>query len=74
MSINLRYVEGTTKNLRCILKCHKVRSTFYTESTLRKLICKPKCRVATEDKNNSLFMKLYVVTAKHSTSVNLNGL
>ena len=74
MSINLRYVEGTTKNLRCILICHKIRSTFYTESTLRKLICKPKCRVATEDKNNSLFMKLYVVTAKHSTSVNLNGL
>ena len=74
MSINLPSVEGTSEKLRRILRSYKIRSTFYTESTLRKLICKPKCRVATEDKNNSLFMKLYVVTAKHSTSVNLNGL
>ena len=55
MSINLRYVEGTTKTLRCILKCHKIRSTFYTESTLRKLICKPKDRVTTEDRNNIIY-------------------
>ena len=31
---------------------HKVRSTFYTKNTLRKLLCKPKDRVATEEKNN----------------------
>ena len=43
MSINLPYVEGTGE---------KLRSTFYTEKTLRKLLCKPKDRVATEDKNN----------------------
>ena len=35
-----------------MLWSHKIRSTFYTESTLRKLIWEPKNRVATEDKNN----------------------
>ena len=73
MTINLPYVEGTSEKLRRILRSHKIRSTFYTESTLRKLLCKPKDREAIEDKN-STFVKLTVVTAKQSTSVNLNGL
>ena len=73
MSINLPYVEGTSEKLRCILRSHKIRSTLYTEKTLRKLLCKPKDRVATEDKTIS-FMKLTVVTFKQSTSVNLNSL
>ena len=55
MSINLPYVEGTSEKLRRILRSHKIRSTFYTENTLRKLLCKPKDRVATEDKNNILY-------------------
>ena len=37
------------------LKSHKIKSTFYTENTLRKLLCKPKDRVATEDKNNIVY-------------------
>ena len=52
MSINLPYVEGTSEKLRHILVPQKIGSTFYTESNLRKLLCKPKDRVATEDKNN----------------------
>ena len=32
-----------------------MRSTFYTEKTLHKLLCKPKDRVATEDKNNMVY-------------------
>ena len=39
MSINLPYVEATSEQLRCTLRSHKIRSTFYTESTLRKLLC-----------------------------------
>ena len=39
------------QELRHILRSHKIRSTFYTEMTLRKLLCKPKDQVATEDKN-----------------------
>ena len=45
-------MEGTGEKLRRILRSHKIRSTFYTESTLHKLLCKPKVRVAREDKNN----------------------
>ena len=55
ISINLLYVEGTSEKLRRILRSHKIRSTFYTEMTLRKLLCKPKDRVATEDKNNIVY-------------------
>ena len=55
ISINLPYVEGTSEKLRRILRSHKIRSTFYTEMTLRKLLCKPKYRVATEDKNNIVY-------------------
>ena len=73
MSIHLPYVEGTIEKLRRPLRSHNVKSTFYTENTLRKLLCKPKDRVATEDKT-ILFIKLTVVTVKQSTSVNLNGL
>ena len=38
MSINLPYVEGTSEKLRRILISHKIRSTFYTENTLCKLL------------------------------------
>ena len=34
MSINLPYVEGTSEKLRCILRSHKIGSTFYTEKAL----------------------------------------
>ena len=55
MSINLPYVEGTSEKLGHILRSHKIRSTFYTENTLHKLLCKPKDGVATEDKNNIIY-------------------
>ena len=37
------------------VRSHKIRSTFYTENTLRELLCKPKDRVATEDENNIFY-------------------
>ena len=52
MSINLRFVEGTSEKLRRMLRSEKIRFPFYTENTLRKLLCKPKDRVPTEDKNS----------------------
>ena len=51
MSINLQYVESTSEKLHRIFRSHKIRSTFYTEMTFPKLLCKPKDRVATEDNN-----------------------
>ena len=55
MSINLPYVVVTSKKLWRLLRSHKLRSFFYTESTLRKLLCKPKDLVATEDKKNIVY-------------------
>ena len=40
ISINLPYIEGTSKKLWHILRSYKIRLTFYTEMTLRKLLCK----------------------------------
>ena len=52
MIINLPYVEGISEKLQCILRSHKIRSMFYTESTYCKLFCKSKDQVATKDKNS----------------------
>ena len=35
MSIDLLHVEATSEKLWHILKSHEIRSTFYTENTLR---------------------------------------
>ena len=34
MSVNLPFFECNSEKLRHILRSHKIRSTFYTESTL----------------------------------------
>ena len=52
MSINLPYVEDTSEKLRRILRSHKIKSTFYTKTTLRKLLCKVKDGVGKQDKSN----------------------
>ena len=51
MSVNIPYVEGTTAKLRRIMRYHKISFTFYTEITLRILVCKPTDQVATGKKN-----------------------
>ena len=55
ISTYLPYFEGTSEKLRRILRFHKIRSTFYTENTLRKLFCITKNRVAAEDRNNIVY-------------------
>ena len=55
ISLNLSCIEGISVKLRRILRSHKIRSIFCTEMTLRKLLCKPKDRVATEDKSNIVY-------------------
>ena len=47
MSKNLTYVEGTSETLWCMLKSQEIRSTFYTEKTLHKLLFKPKDQFVT---------------------------
>ena len=46
MSVSLPYVEGTSEKLRRTLRSRKIRSTFYTEETMHKLLWKPKDQVA----------------------------
>ena len=53
MSINLPYLKGSSEKLQHILRSHKMRSTFYIENTLHKVLCKPKDLVATDDINTS---------------------
>ena len=72
MIINLLYGKGTSGKLWCILESHKIKSTFYIENTLRKLLYKPKALVATEDKN-SIIYEMIVITAEQFTSVNQKG-
>ena len=55
IKINVPHVEGASEKLRCILRSHKIRSTFYTESTLCNLVCKLKDGVATENKKNVVY-------------------
>ena len=55
MSINVPYLEDFGEKLWRILRSHQIRSTFYSESTLRKLLCKSKDRVAMEGKNNIVY-------------------
>ena len=70
MSINLPYIDSASKKLWCILRFHKIRSNFYTESTLCKLSDKPKNRVATKD--NNIVYKIDCTICEQSTFVNLN--
>ena len=55
MSINLPYVEGTIEKLRHIPRSHKIRSSFYSENTLCKLLCKRNDRASTKYKNNIVY-------------------
>ena len=51
MNIIYPYVEGTSEKQQRKLRSQKIRSTYYTENTLHKLLCNPKDRVSTKDKN-----------------------
>ena len=55
MSINFSCIENVSEKLRRILRSHKIRSTFYSENTLYKLLGKSKDRVATEDNNKIVY-------------------
>ena len=54
--MKLPYVQGTSERLSRILRSQKIRSNFYTESTLHNLLCKHKDRVATYDRNNIVYV------------------
>ena len=55
MSINLQYAEGASEKLWSLVGSYKIRPTFLTEDTFRKLLCKPKDSVATKGKNSIVY-------------------
>ena len=48
MTINLPFVEGTIEGTTAHTQISEIRSTFYTENALHKLLCRPKDQVATD--------------------------
>ena len=41
-SINLPYIQGLSEQLKRALNKHNIKATFYTQTTLRSLLSKPK--------------------------------
>ena len=50
--ILILYIKDTNEKLSRMFKTHKIRSTFYTENTQSKLLCKSKDGVDSEDESN----------------------
>ena len=69
MSINLPYIEGTSEKLWGMPRSCKVRSTFYNQSTLCKVLCKLKDQAATDYKSNIVKGIVIVVRMKLQNTV-----
>ena len=54
-SINLPYIQGLSEQLKRALNKHNIKATFYTQTTLRSLLSKPKDRIPKEDRNNAVY-------------------
>ena len=53
--INLPYMQGLREQLQRTLSQHNIKSTFYTATTLRKILPSPKYPVPTEKKHNIIY-------------------
>ena len=54
-SINLPYIQGLSEQLKRALDKHNIKATFYTQTTLRSLLSKPKDPIPKEDRNNAVY-------------------
>ena len=54
-SINLPYIQGLSEQLKRALNKHNIKATFYTQTTLRSLLSKPKDPIPKEDRNNAIY-------------------
>ena len=50
--INLPYIQGISEQLQRTISQHNIKSTFYTTTTLRKILPSPKDPIPTEKKHN----------------------
>ena len=53
--INLRYVKGTSEQLKRIFNDHNINCTFYKTTTLRTLLSHAKNSVLSEQRNNIVY-------------------
>ena len=54
-SINLPCIQGFSEQLKRALNKHNIKATFYTQTTLRSLLSKPKDHIPKEDRNNAVY-------------------
>ena len=54
-SINLPYIQRVSESLKRTLNKHNIKATFYTQTTLRSLLLKPKDPIPKEDRNNAVY-------------------
>ena len=54
-SINLPYIQGLSEQLKRAFNKHNIKATFYTETTLRSLLSKPKDHIPKDDRNNAVY-------------------
>ena len=50
--INLPYIQGASEQLRRTFNKYNIKTTFYTPTTLRSLLSKPKDPIPKDDRNN----------------------
>ena len=65
-SINLRHIQGLSEQLKRAFNKRNIKATFYTQTTLRSLLSKPKDHIPKEDRNNAVYRQT-VKIAKPST-------
>ena len=53
--INLPYIQGISEQLQRTLSQHNIKSTFYTATTLHKILPSPKDPIPTEEKHNVIY-------------------
>ena len=75
-SINLPYIQGLSEKLKQALNKHNIKATFYTQTTFRSLLSKPKDPIPKEDRNNAVyqlnckdFEALYVGETKRTLNI-----
>ena len=49
------YIQGLSEQLERALNKHNIKATFYTQTTLRSLLSKPKDPIPKEDRNNAVY-------------------
>ena len=54
-SIDLPYIQGVSEQLKRTLNKHNIKATFYTKTTFKSLLSKPKDPIPKEDRNNAVY-------------------